>query len=164
MEIDFIVEVHPDELRHTLHANAASAIALALSICLIGSYVKELWPLLAIAGMPLIWRSFFRYRSLRRHQHNPDVLRLEDQSILYLKNGKKTVRIPLIAIAEVHYQEGVGFLLRKRGRIEVLDPTFRISSLRKKRCDLFFAWFGPSVKARLDNIVHTNQSQHSSSF
>jgi hypothetical protein len=158
MEIDFKVQIDPDELRHILHASAAFATASACSIFLIGLYLRELWPLIAIAGAPIIWRCFSTYRSLRQQMSHPDVFRLEDRSLLYLKNGKKTVRIPLIAIAQVHYQEGVGFSLRRKGRIEILDPTFRISSLKKKRCDLFFAWFSPSVKARLDNIVHSNQS------
>ena len=158
MEIDFKVQVYPDELRHTLHASVAFAIAFACSFFLIGLYVKEFWPIVAILGAPIIWRCFFTYRCLLQQINEPDVLRLEEKSLLYLKHGKKTARIPFIAISYVHYREGVGFSLSRKGRVEVLDPTFRISSLKKKRFDLFFPWFGPSVKTCLDNIVHSNQS------
>ena len=159
MEIEFKVNVHPDELKHTLHANLASAAAWTCLAVLIGIYFKDLWPLIAMAGLALIWTSFSSYRQLHRQQNTPDLLRLEDQSLLYLVNGKKTIRIPFRSIAQVGYREGVVLRLHRGGRVELLDPTFRLCALKKGSVNLSFKWFSPSVKTCLDDIVHANQPQ-----
>jgi hypothetical protein len=164
MEIEFKVKILPKEMRQIFYANASFAAAVALSIILLGIYIKDLWPVFAIAGSPLYWRCFLDYRKMLSQHRHPDVLRLEDMALLYLKKGKKTLRVPFTSIREIQYKEGLGFSLKESARIEILDPSFRLTSVKKKNCDLFFEWFGPSVKASLDNVVHPNQTHHLQTF
>ncbi len=164
MEIEFRVKILPSEKRQTFYACASFAGTAALSLLLLASYLKELWPVLAIAGTPLYWLSFSEYRKMLKQSRRPDVLRLEDEALLYLKNEKKTLRIPYDAICEIHYKEGLGLSLKRGKRIEILDPSFQLAFLKKKNCDLFFDWFDSSVKTCLDNVVHSNQSHHFSSL
>ena len=164
MEIEFRVQILPNELRQTFYAGASFAGAAVLSIILLGVYANDIWPFLAAASSPLLWLCFSDYRKMLRQRRCPDVLRIEDDSFLYLKNGKKTLRVPYAAIGLVQYNQGVGLCLKRGVRIEVLDPSFQITSMRKKNCDLFFEWFGLPVKAGLDNIVHADQSNHLRSF
>lgn len=159
MEIEFKAQILAPEIRQTFQSCLFFAGGAALSTLLAGLYLKNLWPFLAILGALLCWRCFSSYREIVSQKTHPDTLRLEDTSLLYLKNGKETARIPYNAISKVRYEkgEGVGLILKKGARVECLDPAFKLSTMRKKTYDLFFEWFGSSVKTGLDNIVHSNQ-------
>ncbi|HEX2582533.1 MAG TPA: hypothetical protein VHL30_00255 [Chlamydiales bacterium] len=164
MEIEFKVKILPTEMRQTFYACASFAGAAALSTLLLASYLKELWPVVAIAGTPFCWLSFSEYRKMLCQSRNPDALRLEEKALLYLKNEKKTLRIPYSAIGKIQYKEGLQVSLKRGMRVELLDPSFQLRSLKRKNCDLFFEWFGSSVKTGLDDVMHSNQPHHLRSF
>jgi hypothetical protein len=167
MEIEFTVHIDPEKRRHEGHAAISFVIAGTLALVLVALCCPPLWfPLLGI-WVPMCFAGFHRFRSMRLQERQPDILRVEQGVLVYFSGGKKCFSIPLATIHRIESWGGLKIYVRGSKKITLFDPGFPLSKFlaksRKHKCDLFFGWFDASAKARLQDIVHANQSYDSPS-
>jgi hypothetical protein len=160
MEIEFTVQIDPEKRGHECHAALAFVTAGTLSLLLVGLLCPPLWLCLTGAWVPMSLACFKRYRKMRSQERAPDKLRIENESLVYISGGKKSFSIPLSTICRIETGTGLQIFVKGQKKLTVLDPRFALSKFlatsKRQKCDLFFEWFGPSVKPLLENIMHAH--------
>jgi hypothetical protein len=168
MEIEFTVQIDAEKRRHEWHASVSFAIAGSLALLLFGLSCPPLWFCLAGIWFPMSMACFARYRKMRRQELRPDKLRIQGDELVYLSEGKPSFSILLSDVRRIEARYGIQIFTHELKRIKLLDPNFPLAKFlaqsKKQKCDLFFRWFDASSKARLEDIVHPNQSHHTGSL
>ena len=168
MEIEFKTEIDVAEARLQQSANAAFALAGLGCLTLVWLLAKDFGFGAFLGGGCGVWiyHCFKKYRTIRMLTRMPDRLWFGEKDLTYCTKGKPALQIPYSCIRAIEYREGLALHLKKPlpGKLTVLDPAFVLSNFlhesSKQQADLFFKWFNPLVKARLDDIVHPNQAHH----
>ncbi|MDE3046412.1 MAG: hypothetical protein KGJ02_07200 [Verrucomicrobiota bacterium] len=168
MEIEFQTEINPAEARLHLVAGLALTAAGIAAYTFFLLFIKELSlaPFLIGGLYPWMRHCLSTYRKMRAQARFPDRLRLEQKALVYCPAGKPALQIPYACIEGVAFRDGIAVQLKKPlpQKLTVLDSNFRLSKFlqdsSKQKTDLFFGWFNPLVKARLNDIVHPNQANH----
>jgi len=168
MEIEFTVQIDPIKKRHECHGAIALVLAYTLALFLAGLLCPHLWCWLLGLWFVISHACITRYWSMRAQQALPDTFRIQDDALIYCSKGKPCFSFPLSSICRIEYEDGIKIFTKQRPRLTLLSHQFSLvrflAQTKKKQCDLFFPWFDESVKIRLEDIVHTYKSYHTSSF
>ena len=157
MEIEFKVRISPEEKQQEFLAALAMSGGVILSSLLLGLFFAPLY----LLGFFFI-SCFSTFQKIRVQEKLPDTIRLEDNNLIFFSRGKMAISIPLQAIANVEYKQGIIIRLKKPpgARIHLAEPSL----LNKKYGDFYFEWFEPKafsliqsrIKTSLNNVVHPN--------
>jgi hypothetical protein len=167
MDIEFKVQVDPKEISlERTRSCALFAAAMLIAVFLLLTLPTEILFLSAFFAGWVFERgtqSFRCYRGLLRQQKEPDRILVGDEAFIYCRRGMDALQIPFAALEKVSYADGVVFHFKKPSpaRVVFLDPSFLLSRSRKAG-DIHLPFFSPSVQARLQDIVHANQSYNAS--
>jgi hypothetical protein len=116
----------------------------------------------------MLYACFAKYRKMVHQELTPDKICIDLESFIYNSKGKKTFSIPLASIRRVEFRNGIQLFVKGAPKIQLHDPSFVLSRFvweaKRQKCDLFFPWFADSVKARLQDIVHPNQTNNAPSI
>jgi hypothetical protein len=155
MEIEFRVKITQQEMRQQFYVSSLfSGTAILLSI-FISLFIPVLSFFLLGVGFLTAYLAFKPYFKLRTQKKTPDCLTITQQRLVFSSNNKKVVSIPLRAIQNVIFDEGIVLYLKKPilEPIEILDARWLKN---KKSGDFFFEWFEPNVFAILTQELRPN--------
>lgn len=172
MEIEFRTEINAAQHRLQLGADLAFTLAGAGGFILIWLLASDSGSTVLLGAALMVWAHycFKKYRAMRALIKIPDRLWFGEKGLTYCTRGKPALQIPYSCIQAIDYREGIALYLKHPlpEKLAVLNPVFSLSRFlresSKQKADLFFPWFHPLVKARLDDIVHPNQAYHLASL
>lgn len=152
-------------LRGSLLGGAGALMLLLLGTFLPASHLK-IWGLpILIVSLIFITIGLLPYRRMVKLETHPDELQIDEKNLLFSRNGKPLLQIPLSAISELHYIEephlyGLSIRLKPSPleKVKVLQEGFDIenfiseSRTRFNGCDIFLPYFSELTSTEINEF------------